>query len=142
LTTARWGSLVLLAFVASWCSPSAKTEAASLVGAVDRFRDAPDAAKVERARAVATIRCSAASVCRARHVCEDAVAPSARAFEIKNLVTERVADIRAGRLAPDSPEASSLPNALSEAEHLLAEGRDKMPECERLLAELRAALGV
>ncbi|MGA2449910.1 MAG: hypothetical protein ABTD50_14625 [Polyangiaceae bacterium] len=142
MVTARWCLLALIALGASSCSPSARTEAASLVGAVDRFRDASDAAKVERARAIAAVPCSDASVCKARRACEDAVVPSARAVEIKNLVAARLADIRAGRLTPDSPEASSLPSALGEAERLLAEGREKMPECERSLAELRAVLGV
>jgi hypothetical protein len=142
LIAARLGSLLVVACGASSCSPSAKTEAATLIGAVDRYRNASDEAKLDRARAVGSVRCSDSSVCKAKRACEDAVVPSARALAIKDQVSERVRDLREGRLAPDSPEAAALPEALHEAERLLAEGRAKMPECERLLIALRVALGV
>jgi hypothetical protein len=136
------GSLILLSCTVFSCSPTAKSEAAALLAAVDRYRDASDSAKVDRAHAVAGTRCSDVTVCNAKRACEEAILPSARALAIKDRVSERVRDLREGRLAPDSPEASALPTALEDAERLLNEGRAKMPECERLLVELRVALGV
>jgi hypothetical protein len=133
---------VLVACCALSCAPGAKHQAATLLGAVDRFRDAADEVKAERARAVVAVRCDDATVCSAKRACEEAIVPSARAWELKGEISLRIRDIRGGRLAADSPRASELLDELHEAERLLGEGRSKMPECERLLAQLRVTFAL
>ncbi len=131
------GSLALLA-----CSGSVKRETASLVAAVDRYERADDASKAAQAQEVAAVPCSAAAVCEAKRACLAAIGPTARALTLKDEVSARIDDLQAKRLAPDSPEAQALPGKLDLATKLLNEGRAKMSDCERKLADLRIASGV
>lgn len=131
------GSLALLA-----CSGSVKRETASLVVAVDRYERADDASKGLQAQAVAAVVCSAAQVCDAKRACLAAIGPTAHALALKGEVSARIEDLQAKRLPPDSAEAQALPGKLDLASKLLDEGRAKMSECERKLADLRIASGV
>jgi hypothetical protein len=124
------------------CSGSVKRETASLVAAVDRYERADDASKGAQAQAVAAVACSAAQVCDAKRACLAAIEPTAKALALKEEVSARIEDLQSKRLSPESPEAQALPGKLDLAARLLSEGRAKMPDCEKKLADLRLASGV
>ena len=137
--------VVLLALGVSFgasCGGGAKREASSLAAAVDRYRRADQTAKSVQAQGVASVACSDSRVCDAKRACVAAIDPTARAIALKDEVARRVVDIQEGRLSPDSPDARTLPGELDEAETLLREGRARMPECEKKLADLSMDLGV
>ncbi|MDP9034810.1 MAG: hypothetical protein M3O50_08375, partial [Myxococcota bacterium] len=127
---------------AGGCAASSKGEATRLLRAVDHFRHVPDAAKTDEARAIASLACTDPKVCEAKRVCVAALEPTARALFLKEDVASRVRDIEQARLAPNAPEAQRLPAELDEAERLLRDGRDRMPECERKLTDLSVDYGV
>jgi hypothetical protein len=81
-------------------------------------------------------------VCDAKRACLAAIQPTAQALALKEEVAARIEDLQSKRLSPDSPEAQALPGKLDLAARLLSEGRAKMPECEKKLADLRLASGV
>jgi hypothetical protein len=124
------------------CANPAKREAATLVDAVDRFRRADDASKATQVQAIAGVACTDAKVCDAKQSCLAAADATARAFALKDEVARRLGDIEQKRLAPDAPEAKALPGQLDEAQKLLEQGRAKMPDCEKKLADLRVNYGV
>jgi cell pole-organizing protein PopZ len=123
------------------CTGAGKREAATLADAVDRFRRANDASKAAQAQAVAAVACTDPKVCDAKQVCVAAIEPTARAFALKDEVTRRLEDIEQKRVAPDAPEAQHLPDQLDEAQKLLEQGRAKMGDCEKKLADLRVDFG-
>ena len=133
--------VVLVAVVCAACSGSVKRETASLVAAVDLYERADGASKQAQAQAVAGVACSVAQVCDAKRACLAAIGPTARALALKDEVSARVEDLQAKRLTPDSPEAQALPGKLDLATQLLTEGRARMPDCEKKLADLRIASG-
>jgi hypothetical protein len=139
------GTLVVTAcacgLVAVACSGSAKRETASLLAAMELYERADDASKGAQAQAVAGVACTATQVCDAKRACVAAITPTAQALALKDEVSARIDDLQTRRLAPDSPEAQALPAKLDLATKLLNEGRARMPECERKLAELRIASG-
>ena len=136
-------SRVLLAGVlTAACHGGAKREATGLAAAIDRYRRADDASKPAQAQTVAGVPCSDPKVCDAKRACLAAIDPTSRALALKDEVARRVVDIQDKRLSPASPEAQALPGKLDQAETLLREGRTKMPECEKLLADLVIAFGV
>ena len=136
-------ALAFVAFAAcvSACSVSPKREAVTLVAAMDRYQRDANGAKVADVQAVAAVACSDGQVCETKRACLDAIEPTARALALKDEVSARVDDLQAKKLAPDAPEAQSLPGKLEQATKLLNEGRAKMPLCERKLADLRVAYG-
>lgn len=123
------------------CAGPAKREAGSLLVAVDRFQRADIASKAALAQAVEAVPCSDQGVCDAKRACLEAIEPTTQALALKDEVSARVDDLQAKRLAPDAPEAQSLPGKLDLATRLLGEGRSKMPSCEKKLADLRIAYG-
>jgi len=133
---------VVLSCACCACANAGKREAASLVDAVDHFRRADDATKATLAPSVDGVGCSAADVCEAKRACAAAIDPTARALALKSEVELRYADIERGTLDAHSPEASALAVKLDEATRLLQEGRARMPDCERLLTDLKARYGV
>ncbi len=122
----------------SACTGSAKREAAALTEAVDRFSRSSSTAQVE---AVNAVSCTDERVCLAKRVCMDALDPTARALELKDEVGQKLADLEAARLAPDSAVAQELPGKLDEASRLLTEGHSKMHECDAKLTDLRVTYG-
>jgi hypothetical protein len=140
------GKLVLAACVCALvglagCSGSAKRESASLLAAMDLYERADNASKGVQAQAFAGVACSAPQVCDAKRACLAAITPTARALALKDEVSARIDDLQAKRLSPDAPEAQGLPAKLDLATKLLNEGREKMPDCEKKLADLRIASG-
>lgn len=124
------------------CANHAKREAATLVDAVDHFRRADDASKPAQVQAIAGVACTDAKVCDAKQACLGAADATARAFALKDEVARCLADVEQKRLAPDAPEAKALPGRLDEAQKLLEQGRAKMSDCEKKLADLRVDYGV
>lgn len=130
---------VLLSFA---CQSSAgRRESASLAEAVDRYRNAEENAKSERAQGVLALVCTDASVCEVKRLCMAAIEPTTKALALKNEVAQRLNALDEKRLAPDSPELAGLPEKLEEATRLLQEGRTKMLDCDKRLAELRVQFG-
>jgi hypothetical protein len=129
------------ALLVSGCEGSGKRETTALLDAVDRYRLANTAAKADRAAAVGRLDCTEAAVCEAKRACVAGVEATTRAMQLKDEVTARLADLEQHRLLPDAPEAEALPGKLDEAGRLLQVGRDKMGDCERMIAELRLHYG-
>jgi hypothetical protein len=121
------------------CTGSAKREAAALTEAVDRFSRSSNTAE---AAAVDAVECSDERVCAAKRVCTEAIDPTARALALKDEVGQKLADLEAARLAPDSSVAQELPLKLDEASRLLTEGHAKMHECDAKLTDLRVTYGL
>jgi len=139
---ARRDLAILSAALAVACSSSAKRETASLSSEVDRYRRADNASKQAQESAVAAVACSDAKVCEAKAACLAALTPTTRALLLKDEVARRLVDLESKRLSPDSPDAQALPGKLDDAQKLLVEGRAKMADCDRKLADLRILYGV
>jgi hypothetical protein len=121
------------------CTAAGKRETVALTSAVDGFLHASGPTAIAQAQAVGTVACTDDRVCAAKKICVDAIDPTARAMSLKDEVSQRLADIEAAKLAPNSPEASALPAKLDDASRLLREGHDKMQACEKSLADLAVA---
>jgi hypothetical protein len=135
----RRPSSILLALLAlSACSSSARREAAALTEAVDHFSRSSSVAQVEAVNAVA---CTDERVCSAKRVCLEALDPTAHALALKDEVGQKLADLEASKLAPDSAVAEELPGKLDEASRLLTEGHAKMHECDAKLTDLKVTYG-
>ena len=135
-------ALLPLVVTLTACSGPGKREAAALVAAVDRYRQAAGASKEAEGQAVAGVPCSDSRVCDAKQACVAAIEPTTRALALKDEVSRRLVDLEGKRLAPDSPEADALPGKLDEAERLLKDGRARMAACDARLTDLRVAFGV
>ena len=139
LRTFAHGFAIPLAAVAlPACTGSAKREAAALTEAVDRFSRSSSTAQ---AQAVDSLPCTDERVCEAKRVCMEALDPTARALALKDEVSQRLGDLEAARLAPDSAVAQELPGKLDEASRLLTEGHAKMRECDVKLTNLKVTYG-
>jgi hypothetical protein len=135
-----WGAAGLLFFLACQ-GGAAKRESVALTEAVDRYRNAEDAAKSERAQGVLAIACTDATVCDVKRICMAAIEPTTKALALKNEVAQRLNDLDRKKLSPDSPEVAELPGKLDDATRMLQEGRAKMGDCDKRLAELRVQFG-
>jgi hypothetical protein len=120
---------------------AAKRESAALTEAVDRYRNADEGAKSERAQGVLALACTDATVCDAKRICMAAIEPTTKALALKNEVAQRLNDLDQKKLLPDSPDVAALPDKLEQASRLLQEGRSKMADCDKRLAELRVQFG-
>jgi hypothetical protein len=134
--------VVTLVSTLTACNNPGKREAADLVDAVDRYRRADDAAKDARGKAVAAVACTDSRVCDAKQACVAAIEPTTHALALKDEVARLLAEVEQKRLAPDAPEAATLPAKLDEAERLLKDGRAGMARCDARLTDLRVAFGV
>jgi hypothetical protein len=123
------------------CQGSGKAEAASLDDAVDRYRRAEGSQKASELQAVTDLPCANAEVCDAKETCLGAMRPTTRALSLKDEVARMLADLQGKRLPVDAEAAQSLPAKLDEATRLLQEGRGKMADCEKKLADLRLHYG-
>ena len=136
------GRLALVcALLAAACTSAARAETSALASAVDRWRRSEGPGKDTAGRAVGAVACSERQVCEARQACVAAIEPTSRALALTDEVTARMIEIEAMRLAPNSPEASALPDKLDEAKRLLEEGRAHMADCDAKLAALQLAFG-
>jgi hypothetical protein len=123
------------------CPGPDKAQATSLDDAVDRYRRAEGPQKESELQTVADLPCAAVEVCEAKEVCLAAMRPTTRALGLKDEVARTLGDLQGKRLPLDAEAAQSLPAKLDEATTLLQEGRGKMAECERKLADLRLHYG-
>jgi hypothetical protein len=132
-------AILLVAFAA--CADS-KREAASLVGAVDRYRRAENKDKPEAAAALETVECHEKDVCDAKTACLAVSRPTARGLVIKREVEEKIGDLEAKRLDPDAEAAKALPEKLDEASRLLEEARAALPGCDAKILNVRHKYGL
>jgi hypothetical protein len=137
-TFVHWFAVLLTAAALPACTDSAKREAAALTEAVDRFSRSSGTAQVDAVNAVA---CTDDRVCEAKRICMEALDPTARALVLKDEVGQKLADLEAARLAPDSVVARELPGKLDEASRLLTKGHSKMHECDAKLTDLKLTYG-
>lgn len=118
------------------CYGSGKAEASSLDDGVDRYRRAEGSQKTSELQAVTDLPCTAVEVCEAKEACLAAMRTTTRALALKDEVARMLGDLQGKRLALDAEAAQSLPAKLDEATLLLQEGRAKMTDCEKKLADL------
>ncbi|MBV9945846.1 MAG: hypothetical protein JOZ69_03260 [Myxococcales bacterium] len=124
------------------CSSAARREGRALLAAVDRYRHAEGSSRPALGEAVSGVPCTDREVCDAKRACLAAIEPTTRAGQLKDAVAARLSEIEGKRLAPSSPEAQALPSQLDEADRLLQEGRARMVDCERRLADLQIRYGL
>jgi hypothetical protein len=123
------------------CQSAGKREAVALDEAVEQYRRATDPSKDAQSLRIAGLACSEAPICDAKQACVAAVGPTTRALQLKDEVAAAVGELESHKLDPASADAQALPGKLSEAKALLEEGRVKMDECDRKLADLRLRYG-
>jgi hypothetical protein len=133
-------SCVLLVLLA--CTPSAKPEAASVVAAVDRFRQAENADKPARLPDVEAAPCTDKEVCAAKNACLAYARPTAEGLSLKADVQRGLADLEAKRLEPDAAVAQGLPMKLDAASRALDRGHASLPECDAKVMALRVKYGL
>ena len=118
-----------------------REETAALASAVDRFRGASDAEKPAAAEAIAAVRCTDRDVCSAKAECLAVATASVKAAAIQKELQGKLADLHAGRLAPDAPEAAALPGKVDEAEREVAEAKSHVESCDAQLKILQRKHG-
>ena len=133
--------VLLPALALGACHGSGKGEAASLDDAVDRYRRAEGAEQLSKMQAVTDLPCTIPEVCEAKAACLAAMAPTTRALALRDEVARMLGDLQENRLPLDAAAAQELPGKLDEATRLLQEGRTKMAECDKKLADLELHYG-
>jgi hypothetical protein len=129
------GPWLLLALAA--CAPSAKREAASLVAAVDRYRQAELAGKGAAAPAIAAVACQDPEVCAAQRACVASADPTVQGYALKAEVEASLADLQAGKISRDEATARGLPQKLDQASRLLGQGQAALGDCDAKVVALR-----
>ena len=119
------------------CTDPVKTEAASLVAAVDRFRAAPNEQKPGLLAPLAGAACTDKDVCAAKEACLSFAKPTSDGLTLKNEVERKISDLQNGRLDRDSDEARALPMKLEEAQKLLRQGETALGACHEKTLTLR-----
>jgi hypothetical protein len=139
----RIGFRVALALLlsATACG-SNKREAASLVAAVDRYRQVEMGAKGAPAAAIAAVTCSAPEVCAAKEACVAAAAPTSEGVALKAEVESALADLHAGKLTQEQAASRGLPQKLDRATQLLDQGHAKLSACDAKITALRLQYGL
>jgi hypothetical protein len=132
----RW-ILLGSAALCSACDGAERRDAERVIAAVTRFRTADNASTPAMVNALKATPCSAPEACRTRDLCVATGEATARALRLKGEVEEGLAALEKGTLAKDTPEATSLPAKLDEAERLLREGHDGLAPCDEALQALR-----
>jgi hypothetical protein len=133
--------VLLPALALGACHGSGKGEAASLDDAVDRYRRAEGAQKTAELQAATDVPCTITEVCEAKTACLAAMGSTTRALDIKDEVARMLGDLQEKRLPLDAAAAQELPGKLDEATRLLQEGRTKMADCDKKLADLELHYG-
>jgi hypothetical protein len=126
------------------CDDAPKREARALLGAVDQYRKADNAARGDRAQAVVAVACTDAQVCAAKEACLAAISPTVRALALKDEVTARLGEMEGAHVGRDGAapvDAAGLGAKLDDAERLLKEGHANMEACEKALGALRVKYG-
>jgi hypothetical protein len=135
----RYGLLVSLLLA---CTSSAKPQAASLVAAVDRFRQAENVEKPTRLGDVESAACSDKEVCAAKEACLAYARPTADGLKLKNEVQKGLSDLDQKRLDPDAAAARALPAKLEEASRALERGHASLVDCDAKVMALRVKYGI
>jgi hypothetical protein len=136
----RRGPLFALAIAA--CTASAKPEAASLVAAVDRFRQAENAEKPARLVDIEGAACADKEVCGAKQACLAYARPTVEGLKLKNEVQQGLADLDQKKLDPDAGAARALPAKLEDASRALDRGHASLMDCDSKVMGLRVKYGI
>ena len=133
----RGTGCALLVLLAAAACDGAKREASAVVGAIDRYRDAENAQKPERADALDQVPCTDAEVCAAKNACTKAADATAKGLRLQREVAKGLDALKAEKHTPDSPAGADLATKLQQSTDLLADGDAAMPECDRQVTALR-----
>ena len=136
----RVGVALGVALALAACS-HAKEESRGVTAAVERWRAAVDADKEAAADALAAAPCTDAEVCEAKRACLEVATPTVKSLALKTEVERTLAEIRAGRIARESPEAQALPGKLDEASRLLSEAASRIEPCDTRATALERKYG-
>ena len=128
--------------VVAACTPSAKPQAASLVAAVDRFRQVENAEKPARLSDVEAVACSDKEVCAAKDACLAYARPTVEGLKLKDEVQRGLNDLDEKRLEPDAAAARALPAKLDEASRALERGHASLVDCDTKVMALRVKYGI
>jgi hypothetical protein len=137
--TLRGSALAVLSIglLVSACDAAARTDAATVVSAVSRFRSADNGSLPAMVSALKATPCTSAEACQARDVCVASGESTAAALRLRADVEKSLADLESGRLSKDAPEASELPKKLDEATTLLKQGYDGLVPCDERVQGLK-----
>jgi hypothetical protein len=133
--------LVVLLFALAACGGT-KREASAVVGAIDRYRDADNDHRPEKADLLDAVPCSDAEVCAAKTACMKAADPTAKGLRLKREVEKGLADVQAGKLSPQDPAAQAMPGKLDDSQRLMDEGQKALDQCDQLATALRIKYGL
>jgi len=134
-------SLLAIAVAVVACT-SAKREAASLVAAVDRFRQAEPAGKGALLPPLTAVECKDPDVCAAKAACVATAEPTVRGYALKADVETSLAELQAGKISQDEASSRALPQKLDEASRLLDQGRSALGDCDAKVISLRLKYGL
>ena len=135
--------LALLAFAVGLVAcDGTKREAASLVAAVDRYRQAPVGAKSAPEGDLEAVACADPEVCAAKVACVAAARPTVRGYALKAEVESALAELHDGAIDRDQAAAKGLPEKLDEASRLLDEGHAALTACDAKIVALRLRYGL
>ena len=139
--SARVLALALLAGSSLACSPG-KREAASLVAAVDAYRQAPMDAKAGPAAAIESVVCTDTDVCAAKDACLASSRPTVHGMLVKREVETALDELNEGRMTREQVAALGLSAKLDEASRAVEEGRAKVAGCDGRVISLRRKYGL
>lgn len=114
-----------------------RQDAATVLSAIHRFRTAPNESLPAMVDALKTTPCKAAEVCQARDECVTVGEMTAKALRLKTEVEQGLADLDAGKITVDSPEALSFEKKLDDASAALKAGHDGLPRCDAAVQSLK-----
>lgn len=128
--------LLALPLVAA-CDSAERRDAQIVLGAIQRFRSAPNDMLPAMVDALRSTPCEHTEVCHARNECLRMGEATSKALRLKNEVELGLAAVEKGTLAKDSPEAQSFEKKLDEASALLKEGHEGLPRCDDAVQALK-----
>jgi hypothetical protein len=129
----------LCALLVCGCTPRSKAadETTLLVAAVDRVRAAPNENKAATVPTLEAVPCTVDAVCATKRLCVEFAKRTVDGIALKTEVEKSLADVKAGKLAPDSEAAQSLYGKLDESAKALKEGEAALLKCDQELQRLK-----
>lgn len=130
-------SAIIVVTLLAGCESSERREAERLADAVARFRRASNEEEPSTAAALRAVPCTVDEVCRARDTCLHAADLIARSLRLRDDVTVGLAMVDAGKWTVGSAEARGLAEKLDEAERVLQEGFQGLPDCDERMQSVK-----
>lgn len=134
-------ALVMVLVLAAGCNGT-KDEVRALSTAVDAYRKAENDKKPELADALDKVPCTDPEVCTAKTACTKSADETAKGLRLQKDLAKRVDDVKAGKIAPGSPEALKISIDMAEGDQLLADGMKDLDECDNQLIKLRVKYNI